>query len=134
MSDMARQDTAQSGPVSDEGDNVRRRRERLGMSKGELADAAGVNRDTLAAIESGEGFRRVSLTKIERALLTAEQEAGLDAPPAVKPEPTSAPRMVVVRIKSEHGEVVVEGPVEDIATLRAEALALLRGMAQPGDS
>ena len=131
---MARLGREHFGDMSTEGDRVRTRRERLGMDKRGLAEAAGVNRNTLSAVESGDSFNRSTLTKIERALDEAEREAGIDAPPAVKPEPTSAPRMVVVRIKSEHGEVVVEGPVEDIATLREEALALLRGMAQPGDS
>ena len=124
---MARQDTAQSGPVSDEGDNVRRRRERLGMSKGELADAAGVNRDTLAAIESGEGFRRVSLTKIERALLTAEQEAGLDAPPRSEQPQAEQPQLVTIRLPSGGGaDIVVSGPVGSIDKLRETAEALLR--------
>lgn len=128
---MAARNTANSSDVSDDGDRIRARRERLGVDKRHLAAEAGISRETLAAIEGGQGFRRTSLTKIERVLDRLEEEAGMTEQP---PAPTNAPRMVVVRIKSEHGEVVVEGPVEDIATLRAEALALLRGMARPEDS
>ena len=81
VENMARQDTADSGPVSDEGKEVTRRRERLGLDIYELADEAGVNRETVSAIEKGKGFRRASLTKIENALDRLETEAGLNAPP-----------------------------------------------------
>ena len=132
---MAREDRAELGPVSDEGKEVTRRRERLGMHKNELADAAGVSRATLAAIEGGEGYRRASLTKIERALAEAEAEAGMTAPPREEPvAPTERRRrqsdVVIVRLKNDAGEVAVEGPVEDLAALQAAATAMLRSLAE----
>jgi len=60
-----------------DGERVQARRERLGLDKGRLASDAGVSRDTLAAIERGHGFRRSSLTKIERVLEGYEVESGL---------------------------------------------------------
>src|SRR4051812_31490803 len=122
---MAREKQAESAPVSSEGDSVRRRRERLGLHKNELADAAGVSRDTLAAIESGEGFRRTSLTKIEQALEAAEVEAGIDAPsPEQEPESVQS-RPVVINL--DGGAVVVEGPIENLEALIAAAERLRRG-------
>lgn len=120
---MAREHRADSDPVSDEGKAVQARRERLGLGKNELAEAADVSRDTVAAIEAGEGFRRSSLTKIENALKAAEDEAGLTAPPRVN-EP-AGPHIVVVQLKNERGEVVLQGPVEDLPALEAAAQRLL---------
>lgn len=133
---MARQNTAESGFVSDEGKEVTRRRERLGMHKNELADAAGVSRQTLAAIEEGAGYRRASLTKIERALAEAEAEAGMTAPPPTpqQAERRSTPRTVVVRLKNDKGEVVLEGPAEDLPALQAAAEALMRSVGQGDDA
>lgn len=79
---MARRKAPQSVTMSGEGERVRSRRERLGISKAELAREANVGRHTLSAIEKGEGFRRSSLTKLERALDSLETEAGFDAPDA----------------------------------------------------
>jgi len=128
MTDMAREKRADSGAVSTEGDSVRRRREHLGMHKNELADAAGVSRDTLAAIEAGEGFRRVSLTKIERALDAAEEEAGLGTPPPRHPEPRDPREPHMVTIRGTRGgdiDVVVSGPIDDIDKLAETVERLL---------
>lgn len=124
---MAREDRADSGPASDEGVMVTRRRERLGLTIGELAELAKVNRDTVSAIENGQGFRRDSLTKIEKALLAEEEEAGLapiDGPAAPgEVEPQSRP----VVINLDGGAVVVEGPIENLEALIAAAERLRRG-------
>jgi transcriptional regulator with XRE-family HTH domain len=61
--------------VTTEGDEVRARRARLGIDVKPLAELAGVNRDTLAAIEAGQGFRTSSLGKIKRALEQLEEAA-----------------------------------------------------------
>ena len=75
--------------VSEEGDRVRARRERLGMSKSDLAAEAKVNRNTLAAIEAGESFNRTTLAKIERALTSsarcAEERPTRGRNPSVTP-------------------------------------------------
>lgn len=85
------------------------------MSQAELAREAGVNRDTVAAIERGQGFRRSSLTKIEKALDAIEEESGIHTPPPV-PQPVE----FEVRIEGEPAiTVIARGPgaEEEIARL-----------------
>jgi transcriptional regulator with XRE-family HTH domain len=73
--------------MTDAGQAVRARQEHLGLSMVALAEAAGISRDTLSEIEHGQGFRRSSLTKIERVLNDAEEEAGFIASlPTVAPD------------------------------------------------
>lgn len=137
---MARLDKEQSGVMSDDGQRVRARRERLGMGKRELAAMAGVARDTLAAIEEGQGFRRSSLTKIERALDEAEAEAGIDAPPAK----VSADEQDLVEFRVEGvlgvQAVVVRGPVRDVREFEGSIARILQQAATgripepPGDT
>lgn len=108
---MPRLDKEHSGDVSDEGDRIRARRERLGLDKRHLAADAGISRETLAAIEGGQGFRRTSLTKIERVLDKLEAMAGLDAPPAAPASDQGSSSMVTFRLGKLTGDVdvVVEG-------------------------
>lgn len=99
---------------------VQRRRERAGLHKNELAELAGVNRDTLGAIEAGGKFRRASMLKIEAALTAFEHEHGITAPPP------SGRTIVIVRLRNSAGdEVAVEGPIDDIEALEASADRLL---------
>lgn len=81
---MARQRAEQSELMGEDAERLRARRDRLGMSQSQLAREAGVNRDTVAAIERGQGYRRSSLVKLEKALDAIEEEAGVDAPPPPK--------------------------------------------------
>ena len=123
---MTRLRVEASGPVTDEGEQVRARRERLGLSMNQLAKSAAVSRDTISAIEAGQGFHRSSLTKIERALEIAEDEYGITAPP-----PTSEkPHVIVVRLTDPQGwQVAVEGPITDRAELEETARRLIRSLA-----
>lgn len=124
---MARQDRTQSGLVSDDGARVKARRERLGMDKIDLAKEAGVSRDTLAAIEAGEGFRRSSLTKIEQALGRLEEEVGITSiPRAAEDQPG---RFLEFTVNGLYGaeSVVVKGPVEDREALLEMVERLMRG-------
>jgi transcriptional regulator with XRE-family HTH domain len=57
------------------GERVRERREALGLTKIDLASAAGVNRDTLSDLENGAGFQSGTLKKVESALDAAEETA-----------------------------------------------------------
>lgn len=124
---MARQDRADFGNVSDDGDRVRARRERLGLDKLHLAQEAGISRETLAAIEDGKGFRRSSLTKIERVLEALEAEAGMDAQPANTAAQPGDPHVVTIRgTRGGDIDVVVSGPIEDIDKLAATVERLLR--------
>ena len=125
---MARLSREQSGDVSDDGERVKARRERLGMDKIDLAKEAGVSRDTLAAIEAGEGFRRSSLTKIEKALDRLEEEVGIDAPPPRTTEEAPG-RFVEFTVNGLYGaeSVVLKGPVEDREALLEMVERLMRG-------
>lgn len=59
------------GGVKARGDEVRKRREEIGLTQSELATDAGVSRDVIASIELGRrGTRSFVLRKIARALGT----------------------------------------------------------------
>lgn len=126
---MTRENRADSGPVSDDGDRVRLRRERAQLHVNELAELAGVNRDTLSAIEAGKGFRRTSLSKVENALTQFEELHGITAPPL--PEQTvqaTGPRIVTLR--NDVGEVVLDRTGMTEEELVSTARALLRVLAE----
>lgn len=127
---MARLDAADSGFMSDDGARIKERRERLAMGKRELAELAGVSRDTLAAIETGQGFRRSSLTKIERALSQVEAEAGIDVPPVKVADEDQD--LVEFRVEGVLGvqAVVVRGPVRDVREFEGSIARILRQVQQ----
>lgn len=122
---MARLGREHLGGMSDEGTRVRQRRERLGMDKQDLANEAGVNRNTVAAIERGDSFNRTTLAKIERALDQLEQEAGINAPPPAAAEASSD--LIEYDISGDFGvHVVVKGPVRDAELLQRQVLGIIR--------
>lgn len=120
---MGRRDLAESGVMSDDGERVKSRRERLGMDKKELAEQAGVDRATLTAIEDGKGFRRSSLAKLELALASAEEELGIHVPPVSRPG-----ELIRFEVTLPEGgaTVVVSGPVGDISELTEAVRKLTR--------
>lgn len=127
---MARLGREHLGGMSEEGDRVRRRRERLGIDKSSLAREAHVNRNTLSAIEGGESFNRTTLAKIERALDELELEAGINTPPAqVAAEEQD---IVEFRVEGVMGvqAVVVRGPVKDVRQFEGSIARILRQVAQ----
>lgn len=130
---MARLGKEHLGDMSNEGTRVRDRRERLGIGKKALAELAGVNRNTLAAIEAGESFNRTSLAKLERVLDDLEEEAGIDAPPRAAAE-SDETKMVKFRLDGLHGvrSLIVEGPIEDKEGLLEIVQELMRGSGQAG--
>ena len=112
--------------VSEEGNRVRERRERLGMSKSDLAAEAKVNRNTLAAIEAGDSFNRTTLAKIERALDALEEEAGIGSP---EPRQVGGEDLIEFRLSGNFGvDVVVKGPIKDRAELESAVAHLIREM------
>lgn len=129
---MARKDTEHSGVMADEGVGVRARRERLGIGKKELAEEAGVSRDTLAAIEDGRNFRRASLTRIENALSKIEEEVGFNAPPLTVT--TEGSDFIEFRVEGLYGAkaVVVKGPVRDKDALLEIVRQLMQGGPEEG--
>lgn len=130
---MARLGSEHLADMSDEGERVKARRERLGLDKKELAAEAKVNRNTLAAIEAGESFNRTSLAKIERALEALELEAGINTPPARASSQDQD--LVEFRIEGVLGvaSVVVKGPVRDVEQFEGSIARILRQI-QEGQS
>lgn len=108
---------------ADEGDQIRQRREALGMGIAQLADRAGVDRGRLSKIEKGAEARGTTLSAIKRALDQLEEE-------------TSGPydeqheeHTVTFRMSGNFGvDVTVEGPVENLAELEASVGRLLQRM------
>lgn len=131
---MGRKDRADLPDMSNEGSQVRARRERLGMGIRDLAREAGVSRDTLSDMESGtKDFRQTTLAKVMRALDRIEEEAGFDAPP---PATEESGHVVRFEVKGVYGAdaLVVEGPIEDIAELEAAVDRIMRRIQGRGDT
>lgn len=119
---MARKPVEQSGVVGDDGERLSARMRRLNLKNAELQRLSGVDRQTIAAIRSGAGFRRESLSRLEAVLSEMEQEKGLG-------EIKSAEETVEfeVRLPGEsEATVVVRGPGAEEAVAR-----LLRRLQQP---
>lgn len=132
---MGRKNRADLPDMSNEGSQVRARRERLGMGIRDLAKEAGVSRDTLSDMESGtKDFRQATLGKVLRALDRIEEEVGFDSPPADDAE--SEPKIVRYRVEGAYGveALVVEGPVENIAELEASVDRIMRRLQGRGDA
>jgi DNA-binding XRE family transcriptional regulator len=113
------------------GAHFRLRRERLDMTQDELAAEAGVNRDTVSAIESGKGSAKTR-RKVDEALTRAEDEARLQPMPA-EPEPTEAepepsPHFIRFKVEGVYGAraLVVEAPVENLAELEEMVDRIMR--------
>src|SRR4051812_11919552 len=98
--------------MSNEGDDIRARRQRLEVEAIELAAAAGIHRNTLSALEKGSSYNASTLTKVRRALEAMEEEAGIAGPVLRDAAPTE-PHIVVVKLRNDVGEVVIEGPIGD---------------------
>lgn len=128
---------AQSRPVRAVagGSDVRARRERIGLKIYELADEAGVHKDTLADWERG---RRNPNPDTVQAVLAAldriEEEMGIDEP-VPPPATKAAPGMVRFEVTGVYGAdaLVVEGPVESIAELEAAIDRIMRGSQRRND-
>ncbi|MET1062188.1 MAG: helix-turn-helix domain-containing protein [Aeromicrobium sp.] len=133
---MTDSDTPESTPVTD-GALVRARRERLGASQSDVADEAGVNRDTVSAVEHGNA-RAKSRRIVEDALTRMEEEAGL--PPFGQPlvervaPIEGSPALMRVEVPNLHGgkALVVEGPVDNPEALAAMVDALMRRLYPEG--
>jgi transcriptional regulator with XRE-family HTH domain len=134
---MNTSDPTESDLVSD-GELVRARRERLGASQGEVAEQAGVNRDTVSAVEHGTASGK-SRKLVAAALTRMEEEAGL--PPVSQLVERIAPvegatGLLRVQVPGVHGAeaLVVEGPVDDPEALAAAVDAILRRLYPPSTS
>lgn len=115
---------ARSGSGSpNEGAEILRRREALGITKVALARAAGVTRETLAALEDGRGHRSDTLAKVRRAL--DELEKGSLGAAQREPEPG----MIEFELADGFGiRVVVKGPVAEADALERSVARLVRDL------
>lgn len=135
--------TPDSGPVLDHGTRVRLRRLRLKATQGELAEAAGVNRDTVGAIEQGGGSAS-KRRDVDEALDREEAQAGLApwaddmadkyAPRPSRPEQPE-PRFIRIKVEGVYGAkaLIVEGSPDDQAQLEAMVDRIMRNLRdEPG--
>lgn len=110
---------------SSDGEEIRRRRKRIGLSISELAQEAGISRDTLSDLESGKNPnpRESTVDKLDATLTKLEGESGLDTPAA-----TSDPHgLIEFEVKGDFGvSVVVRGPVEDADELQRSVVRIIR--------
>ncbi len=124
----------QSTPVrASGGREVAARRDRIGMTIKELAEAARVSRDTLSDWERGK--RNPQSETVDAVLATLdrlEEEMGITAPP---PTHETKPGMVRFEVTGVYGAdaLVVEGPVESIAELEAAIDRIMRGSQRRND-
>lgn len=98
----------------------------MGLSVRQLAKEADVDRNRLAALESGDPHvRETTVSKVDAALTRLEQEMGMD----------DAPRDGVVefRVSGSFGvDIVVRGPVRDLDALEASVNRILSRMQSEG--
>lgn len=131
---MARNELAQSGGMSEEGQRITERRERLKLNKSELARESGVHRDTIADIESGKGFQAATLAKLDETLTALEVEA-FGNPDAGKPSAAGL-SMIEIEVRDVGGKVryVVRGHVDNAEQAERSAARLARAIAAEGES
>lgn len=125
-------DPTDSMSVSDAAELARMRRERLGASQEEVAEQAGVNRDTVSAVEHGKSSAR-SRVLVTQALTHMEEEAGLhpfgDEPLVRRVTPIEgSPGLARIEVPTLHEgkAIVVEWPVTDPEGLAAAVDAIMR--------
>lgn len=112
------------GGSEESGDGIRKRRERLGLSRTRLAEMAHVDRDTLTKLEEGlTKARGTTVAAILRVLDELEEETGM-----ADPHPNNGGGVVRFEVKGVYGaeSLVIEGPVENIAELQEAVDRLLR--------
>lgn len=110
----------------DTGARIRERRARLGWSVKELAERAGLDRDTVASVEAGGNPRLNTVRTIERALAEAETD-----PSTSVVEPIGDPDAGLVTFQLGAIGVVVQGPIRDIDILREAVSKLIADSGLP---
>lgn len=125
----------QSPPVTanEDVEQVRRRRQRIGMKITELAQEAGISRDTLSDLEAGN--KRPHADTVEKVLVALERletEMGMDAPPlppGARYLGDPADDLIEFVIEGTDGiRAVVKGPIRNMEALQASAQKLIEGM------
>lgn len=115
------------------GANLRQRRVALGISVRKLAELAGVDRSRVAAIEAGDStVRETTIGAVESALSAVENDRGVA--PKVEPIGDPSQGLVTFEIRGNFGvQVVVKGPVADVAALEASVAKLVADMQKSGE-
>lgn len=120
-------DEADLPPVGDNerGQAIQRRLEDLGISDREFHEQSGIDRKTLRRAVAGlENVRPSTYHAIEAALAKLEEKVR----PAVAPPPDEA-GLVTFKLSGNFGvDVVVQGPVANMAELEASVERLVRSM------
>lgn len=100
---------------------VQDRRKALGiLSVREFATATGLSRNAITSAEAGSASE-ITYERLESWLDKFEHETGADEP--------EEPKTVTFKLSGNFGvDVVVEGPVSNLAELEAAVEKLLRGM------
>ncbi|MFC7726181.1 helix-turn-helix domain-containing protein [Nocardioides sp. GCM10028917] len=114
-----------------DGTLARARRERLGASQEDVADQAGMNRDTVSAVEHDNSSAK-SRRLVADTLTRMEDDAGL--PPYEQPlvedvaPVKGAARLIRVEVPGLNGAaaLVVEGPADNPEALAAAVDAIMR--------
>lgn len=123
-------------PVSEDesrGEAITRRRKSHGMTANALAKRAGMDPKTLKRAEDDEpGTTDTTYTRLENVLDEYDREVGVDLAKAPAPTPPPDPHLVRFKLSGNFGvDVVVEGPVENLAELQESVHRLLGQMRQP---
>lgn len=107
------------------GAGIMGRRIRLGMSVKALAEQSHVDRGRLTALEKGDPtVRQSTIGAVVATLDRLEQEMGLEPPAG-----TSSGEMVEFHVGGNFGvDVVVKGPVRDLAALEESVARLIARM------
>jgi transcriptional regulator with XRE-family HTH domain len=114
------------------GRDIKARRDRIGLTIKELAEQAGVSRDTLSDWErDARNPQSETVEAVRAALDRLEEEMGIKAPPNHGP----SPGMLRFEVTGGYGAdaLVVEGPVENLAELEAMIDRIMRGGASRRD-
>jgi transcriptional regulator with XRE-family HTH domain len=110
------------------GEEIRRRRDAIGLTQTELALEAGIGRTTLHNIETGVSRNPRKLGKVLRALEAAEAESGVHVVPSETPETET----IEFEVEGLMGVKVVRarGPRADRAQLREDVIAIIQAVSQ----
>lgn len=123
---------ADSASVTIEGvsEQIRRRRERLGLSKAKLAALAGVDRETLTKVEDGFEITAMKLRQILEALDAREYEYTMEGKtPVARSEPPEDAETIEFTVAGDFGvKVTVKGPIERHELLRADVAEIIRSI------
>jgi DNA-binding XRE family transcriptional regulator len=119
------------------GDRFRERRDRLNLTQDQLAEEAGVSRDTVRHVEqdrAGKTSRRRVGEALTRLEFEARGEAAAGATGATVAGERPEPHLIEFEVTGDFGvRVVVKGPVDNAAELEASVARLIRDMKSDRD-